>query len=985
MENVHFPAREISLTIRRSNPYNGIRPTGVDYSWSAHHKSMIVQSLNGLPKALIPAGELGGHHGGRYLQMVRDKDRSVLVAYLSRIGGARITFEELETLARIQESCEEDITHVRRRCLDKLLEIEEMCQDLVLLEEIVEDRQRLIEAASSATAPIRRLPVELLLKIFKFTTTRDREAAPRLKSALLLSSVCKLWRSIVINESTFWCHLSYEPPQEENDLEAYDEEQNGVVTKYKRLVDAMKTFAERSGTRPLKFSIVDSESGKLPKPTGFVEKGRGHIFDEIRSCFPKCSSLHFTAKKEWASSLLQNLSPAIFTTLEELNLDVQFITVPPKMNVFSNSPLRVYHLLTRTPLNLARIIIPQPLLESFSMELSPPEEQRALPLNPRDAIQFWRYFINKCVNLQALKLKAKIPGALYDGAVPRQRFFIFSGLRKLSLCIAFRACASTVLRGLDLPALDYLHLSSPGDTGSQFSIAPAGEAFMQAIYKDIPFITGLQTLSLTRIDVSDHDLQSLLRAMTRLQFLSVLKTSTHQAPGGEAAHHQELLSSLTISKGRMRNRRHIPLVPTLQCIRLSYNDDRHATASPSSMTYITMAVSRYRWNARQLGTETSGTPSFERSLFKLQIVLDVKDSATINGHPITLALQKDFGPVYGNILRVEGSDGFKDEWDRPTETDGLAYTATPHRLIHGIRPRRAFTRVWGVIEESGNAGYGAGCASNTPQATWRRVVHSEVAMSRTDAMWDSRQIIVVTAYIITVVLCTMLKSPLMSVSNRAGFLAFAVLTPVFTFFGPDDIRPYPVRNPRLARGPERPALGLLLLQNLQILSVRRSAKTGLEHSTPMRTKQPTRSWPTLVTLRPWLSGVGYLLLKEKKHHANLCVELPVQVVIDGLYAGSSVELGQYDSSATFVLELLGDVVGRGSERVMFGWCKVAWLERLVRIAASLLSTASTAPEPTCTYRSTSTVSSPPSSVDGNCKGLFRPSIDAHVQDGDAKQ
>ncbi|KAJ3500684.1 hypothetical protein NLJ89_g9683 [Agrocybe chaxingu] len=155
-------------------------------------------------------------------------------------------------------------------------------------------------------------------------------------------------------------------------------------------------------------------------------------------------------------------------------------------------------------------------------------------------------------------------------------------------------------------------------------------------------------------------------------------------------------------------------------------------------------------------------------------------------------------------------------------------------------------------------------------------------------MVDLQSSIVVAAYVLTVILCTVLKSPFMSVSNREGFLAFTELTPIFLiamknlilslFLGlrtcanweADYTCSYPVRNSWLVYQGPFPApcpLPLTNVRGTQPLSVFASppsttrispsscpqgnalgVRVNLVYSTPMCTKQTTRSSPRFTDL-----------------------------------------------------------------------------------------------------------------------------------------
>lgn len=82
-------------------------------------------------------------------------------------------------------------------------------------------------------------------------------------------------------------------------------------------------------------------------------------------------------------------------------------------------------------------------------------------------------------------------------------------------------------------------------------------------------------------------------------------------------------------------------------------------------------------------------------------------------------------------------------------------------------------------------------------------------------------------------------------------------------------------------------------------------------------------------------------VKEKSGRADACqpcINIPIQIMLDGPYGGSNVDLGDYEtillfaggSGITFTLGLLDDIVGRcvrkgrkngeKTKRIEFAWC-----------------------------------------------------------------
>ncbi|KAL0564717.1 hypothetical protein V5O48_017323, partial [Marasmius crinis-equi] len=72
--------------------------------------------------------------------------------------------------------------------------------------------QRDIARYSSLHSPVRKLPPEILRRIFSFTCAEDHLNTPPLKSptyAFHLSSVCSRWREVTLSSPELWAKLSF--------------------------------------------------------------------------------------------------------------------------------------------------------------------------------------------------------------------------------------------------------------------------------------------------------------------------------------------------------------------------------------------------------------------------------------------------------------------------------------------------------------------------------------------------------------------------------------------------------------------------------------------------------------------------------------------------------------------------------------------------------------------------------------------------------
>ncbi|CAA7263115.1 unnamed protein product [Cyclocybe aegerita] len=224
-------------------------------------------------------------------------------------------------------------------------------------------------------------------------------------------------------------------------------------------------------------------------------------------------------------------------------------------------------------------------------------------------------------------------------------------LTRLSLEVQFKAALSTILRGLDFPAIKFLHVRAIAGHHTAFSIAPEGRPFTEVIQHDLPFFTQLKTLCLTRVNISDEDLRSLLRLTTWLQHLCVLKGVDANISWFEDC--RDLVSFLTIDKAGIKNVVDFPPpLPHLQTLKL-YHSRVSSPNHSSPAAYGNLARSRFSWMVRQTETNSQlqndnrvNSPPFEMHLSVEWENRDVYEC-------IKRSIEDELGSTYASLLRVK--------------------------------------------------------------------------------------------------------------------------------------------------------------------------------------------------------------------------------------------------------------------------------------------------------------------------------------------
>ncbi|KAJ3503716.1 hypothetical protein NLJ89_g8308 [Agrocybe chaxingu] len=572
----------------------------LSYSWRPNDASSITPKHDeSYQQNIVPSLNDVGKDG--------DTNR-LLSMYLNGVD-IHPTHQETTMLNGFRSACQAAIDSLQNKRRQMLLTIEGLSLELAGLEEEMNYKGRQLATASAIVAPIRRLPMELLTKIFRFTLQDEVWPLFRRDSPLVLSHVSKLWRHVVVKDPFLWYQIWCSLPEEscrddtDEDIEAEDH----AINLYRRLLQGINLFSTRSGAVALDLALFDEVSeNNIQDPTAQLKEYRKRALEDIRALFPRCRSLGICLLRPSGNPFLVGVRRSVFSRLESLRLSLRrdLPSVPPETNIFSAAPLCRCELHTPFPADLRNFSLQHDKLEHVVLGLSaPPNSSETIA---RDSVLAWRNFIVKCANLRTAQVQYSWYARVNDQHEQPQTAGSFSSsatmnhLTTLVLRVASNGSFADLLRDIDFPVLDILHLSIPRTSSHMIvPLTPRGKPFTESIERNMPYITRLKALCLTRVHIADKDLCTLLRMTPRLQSLSVLKSRIQEATRTTSRIWLEdsvdLVSFLTIKDADNLPEGFNPPVPALRTLRL-YHNEHSAKASPDPATsFSRLAQSRYRW------------------------------------------------------------------------------------------------------------------------------------------------------------------------------------------------------------------------------------------------------------------------------------------------------------------------------------------------------------------------------------------------------
>ncbi|ESK85719.1 hypothetical protein Moror_2493 [Moniliophthora roreri MCA 2997] len=148
-----------------------------------------------------------------------------------------------------------ELPYLRGSFQETLVEIDRWNSELERLRDVVrqieERRECLLEIAyrlnGMVKATIRRLPSELLLRIFFMARDEGNEGRSTCRVPLTLSHVCGRWRALIHSEPGLWCIIDAKVYIEDDEVSA------------NRLLEFTKFCLEKSQSRPLNVTLTTPE------------------------------------------------------------------------------------------------------------------------------------------------------------------------------------------------------------------------------------------------------------------------------------------------------------------------------------------------------------------------------------------------------------------------------------------------------------------------------------------------------------------------------------------------------------------------------------------------------------------------------------------------------------------------------------------------------------------------------------------------------
>lgn len=397
------------------------------------------------------------------------------------------------------------------------------------LEQLVHDRDEtklILEKHRTSLSPIRRLPPEVLGEIFLRCISTDF-CQPKLSEApLLLMNVCSVWRSVALHTPDIWASISviYRGP---------------VVWPNEELI---KLWLERSGSRPLSFSMIAEGRGVRDRSTAGPL-----LLDTFLVHGTRWRTIKFEFEPYSMETGFDKIPEnAMFPLLESIYFEIR-----PWFNSESIARLNVViraapHLCSVAWINLSdhhRVGLPWEQLTSLDLMGS--------KFTPDDCL----HVIQTCQNLKAGKFSVVLP----PGYPSKSTRFTHHCLAALSLNIEAISHLECFFDGITLPHLHELSIETDafGATGP-LMVWPHSH-FTDMLDRSS---SSLRNLTISGIGISSEDLVEVLWRVS-----SSLETLTLSAESPEKGCIDDVvLSSLTLPPSLEETEELPPLCPNLtQC------------------------------------------------------------------------------------------------------------------------------------------------------------------------------------------------------------------------------------------------------------------------------------------------------------------------------------------------------------------------------------------------------------------------------------
>ncbi|KAF8957592.1 hypothetical protein BDZ97DRAFT_102187 [Flammula alnicola] len=552
------------------------------------------------------------------------------------------TEDEAHILKGLQASCQSEIANLRLKAHDLLTKVERISKQLAEIQHTIERRSSEAALASSLCGPIRRLPIELLCRIFQMCLPTNKLRRSRVSVApLLLCLVCKAWRDIITNDPLLWSCFRLK-----GDSSIADPRRLPYLVS---LRPGLREFIRNSRNLPLDIILIQEP---------FFSDERS--LSLISPCFERCRVLSVIANNHVERTIRQALARIQFLLLES----VSFRFTRPIL-LHSNLPfylcplaprLRTFQIHTVDSRDLDKITLPYSQLRRLVSILGCCEGRNHYP---EETICNWKSLVRRCTSLETLEVYFHGRGNLDKECLEYDRLSdnpedlgTLNALKKFTIRVGFNAELDAIFRYLSLPLLESLHVES---VGTVVTLIHQELELRDVLQNRMPFFSGLTDLRLLRVSMTNDELHSLLLSVPQLVSLDIL----HGFYGSDSLFWMDddnLVDWLTVWDDPGAE----VLLPRLKDLRL-YFAHLEESVTEDVQRYANLAISRYLW-----ATQHYSSRNFD--------LLLSKGANNVHSHPfqlhlkfegVTWKMRRDVMEAVGDVaacsLQVEYSPSFTKE------------------------------------------------------------------------------------------------------------------------------------------------------------------------------------------------------------------------------------------------------------------------------------------------------------------------------------
>ncbi|KAF7357548.1 hypothetical protein MSAN_01351100 [Mycena sanguinolenta] len=379
----------------------------------------------------------------------------------------------VEQIERTRQSSKTDIERLIQASELKLTYLEWQTRTFVELR----DRERAyVESLKYIISPIRTLPIELLVEIFRFAINDETHV----KDAYRISQICADWRKVAHATLRLWTRPI-----------RVDLGSRRIHGKEQFYAYGLGAWLARSAPLPLPVSL------QLDLPTADPR-----ILGQVIRIAPRIRSLN--CSDYFPFSLISRLARCRLDCLEELELGLTDVDIPQPPALTTVPRLRKSSITIQSA--EPHVLVPWAQLTDLALDSDSP----SIILD----------ILSQCPTLTHASIcTSGWPG--YIAAPMKQPPLPFSHLHTLSLDFGYSEHVMPCLGSLSTPALEALHLNFVEMQDTMESEEPLTRFLMRS-----PNITRLEILS-GRYAPASHELIAVLRHAPRLTHLKLAYTYDH--------------------------------------------------------------------------------------------------------------------------------------------------------------------------------------------------------------------------------------------------------------------------------------------------------------------------------------------------------------------------------------------------------------------------------------------------------------------------